>query len=840
MYVFKFLCMINFTYSLRIILVFLLASFSLSAQTTKIRGKILEGQNKEPLPFVTIQFCKTSIGTITDFNGDFFLETREKVDSVKIQCVGYQTIVRPITRNSFQTMNLELSSSEFQIAEITVRPGENPAYAILRKVTKNKDINSPEKLEALQYSMYNKMEIDLNNISESYKKKRIFNQFDFIWDFMDTSAETGKNYLPVFISETMSDYYYRKSPRAEKEFIIANKISGVENESVTKFTGDIYQKSNIYNNYINVFGKNFISPIASIALLYYEYYLLDSSYIDNQWCYHMSFRPRRKQELTFKGDFWIHDTTFAMKKFKIRLVEDANINFVNDLVVEQEYKQFEKQAWLLKRENVFIDFNITDSTSGFFARRSTFYSDFVLNTPKTDEFYAGSGVESVIVNEDALKKDAVYWDKNRPDSLSKRELGIYKMIDTIQEVPVFRTYVDIITIIVSGYKQFGHYFEVGPYPKLYSFNKVEGHRLRFGGRTSLDFSDKLFLDGYVAYGFKDDAFKYSGSAQYYLKKNPAMLIGISYKDDLEQFGTDPNSLVSGDNLLASVFSRNSSNKLNRVREFKTFFEKEWFAGFSNRLTYQYRTIYSYDSAFVFKPSIFEKLPTPHIHTGEIIFNTRFAYREKFVIGSRSRTSLGTTYPILKLAFTFADKNFLKGQFQYQKIDFSLNHYVNNPFGETDYTLRAGIIFGTLPYPLLKLHEGNETYWYNNSFNLMNYYEFVSDKYMSAQVTQHFEGIFLNKIPLLRKLKLREVAGFNAVMGDLSSANQKINSEYIKNPYDLSDRNASYYLTKPYMESFIGIENIFKILRVDMLWRMAYLNHPNIQKVGLRATFQIIF
>ncbi len=824
----------------------LLSAADCFAQVTKLRGKVIDAQTKESLPFVNISFKGTSIGTITDFNGEYFLETRFPSDTIIVSYIGYKQIFYKVQKNRFQTIDFELETKRISLDEVVIMPGENPAHILLRKIIANRDKNNPKNLDAYQYEVYNKMEIDVSSIDDELKNRRVFRHFKFIFDYIDTSVVTGKTYLPLFISETLSDYYYRKDPEGEKEIIKANKISGIDNESVSQFTGEMYQNVSIYNNYVNVLNKSFVSPIADFGLRYYKYYLIDSAFIDNQWCYQISFKPKRRQEPTFTGDFWVHDTTFAIKKAQIRLSKDANINFVNDMVATQEYTMVNNQIWLLSKDQLFIDFNltldITEKTMGFFGRKTTSYNNFVINEPKDDSFYSRSGIENITILDDASDKDKEFWDTARHDSLTKRELGIYQMIDTIQEVPVFRTYVDIITMITTGYKEWGK-FEIGPYIKLYSFNEIEGHRFRFGGRTSTKFSEKLFLDAYIAYGVKDDKFKYNSELKYFLTRNPYQIVGIAYKNDLEQLAESPNALQE-DNLLTSVFRRNLNDKLNRVKGLGVFYEREWVPGFSNRLTYKNRIISPLgDLVFEFRTndnkSFIEK---ENITTSEIIFHTRFAYNEKFIAGARQRISLGTKYPILHLQYTRGVKNLFSSDYNYHKVSLGIKHHFKlNPIGYTHYIIEAGKIFGRLPYPLLEMHKGNETYWYDDySYSTMNYYEFVSDEYVSFVVTHHFDGYFFNKVPLFRRLKWREVILVKGVFGRLSDENKR----YTEFPETLSE------LMQPYYEVGAGVENILKLFRVDALWRLThldkeYLNKKNmtqndIVKFGLRVKLQISF
>jgi hypothetical protein len=813
-------------------------------QTTKITGKVIDAETKEPLPFVNLAFKDSKIGTATDINGNYSIETYYVTDSLICSFLGYDKQVKKVKKDVAQVMNFELVPAKVQLEAVEIvgsKKDENPAHEIFRNVIRNKKINNREKLEAYQYEAYNKVEFDLNNITEEFKKKKVFKPFDFIFENVDSSE--AKPFLPMFLTEAISDFYYRKNPKSDKEVIKATKISGIQNESVSQFLGDMYQNVNIYDNYILVFDKSFISPIADFGLLTYKYYLLDSGYIDNKyWCYKIRFMPRRKQELTFIGDMWIHDTTYAVKRVEATMAEDANINFINEFTVVQDYDQVDKEVWMLVKDKLVIDFTISNNAVGFYGRKTSTYRNFVINSPKPDDFYFGA--ENIIVADSADLRTEDFWNSARHENLSAKEMGIYKMIDTIQKVPVFRTYIDIVQLFLTGYKVWGN-FELGPYFTFFSFNRVEGNRLRIGGRTSNEFSTRLMLEGYIAYGLKDQNFKYGGGFTFALTKKPWQIIGANYKKDVEQLGQGLNAWRQ-DNILASVFRRSPSIKLNGFEEVYGFYEKEWFQGLSNRVSFSHRRIWPLTETLQF--NYFQPDGSlgikPDITSFELGFYTRFAYKEKYVTGEFERISLGTNYPIIQLNYTHGFKNVLGSGYDYDRVVAIISDRLRfNPFGYMDVMLEAGKFFGKLPYPLLELHKGNETFSYDASaFNLMNFYEFVSDEYASLSVSHHFNGFFLNKVPLLRKLKWREIALFKGVMGSFSP----MNSEQLNFPVGLST------LNKPYFESGVGVENILKVLRVDLLWRMAYTNDEyvsfyeqnpfgtKIPRFGIRGTLQIIF
>ncbi len=812
------------------------------SQMTKVRGKIIDSSTKEAIPFANIVFKGTSIGTVTGFDGEYFIETREKVDTIVFSFMGYKKVQKAVNKGQFNELNIELLPDANLLDEVVVNPGRNPAHIILDGIKANKKRNNPNKFDAYQYEIYNKIEIDVNNIDDDFKNKKIFKHFKFIFDYMDTSVVTGKSYLPVFIAESMSNYYYSKQ-KGEKEIIEASKISGVENESISQFMGSMYQKINIYDNYINMFDKKFVSPIANFSLLYYRLYLIDSVKQDGKKFYQISFKPKRKQELTFTGDFWVQDEIFAIKSIKIRIAEDANINFVEDFVIENEYTEVNDTTWMLKKEKIFADFTLSDKQVGFFGRKTTHYDKFIINKPKEADFYSSLGKKKVEFEENASDRNNDYWQENRTEILSKKEEQIYNMIDSIQEVPVFKTYIDIITLIVTGHKEFG-WFEFGPYSQVYSFNGVEGHRFRLGGRTNTKLFENLFFDGFLAYGIKDEKFKYGIGSDIFITRDPFRKVRIEYKNDLIQLGESPNALTN-DNIFASALRRNPNEKLSKLISTELSYYNEWFPGLSNKLSFKYRAMSPPSGIdFNFKedegvlPIIDNK-----IETSEFILNMRFAPQEQFIVGARNRVSLGTKYPIIQVQYTRGVSNIFASDYNYNKLVFNITHKIKiTPFGHIRYKLEAGKIFDKLPYPLLEMHKGNETFFYDDkSFNLMNYFEFLSDEYLSAFITYHLDGYFLNKLPLFRKLKLREVVSFRSVIGQLSDDNFEYNNfSSDNNRMELTDDLKITELSKPYVEVGLGIENILKIFRVDGVWRLSYLDHENINPFGIRATLQIAF
>lgn len=810
-------------------IVALFALVQTASAQVKITGKVVDAETREPLPFVNIAFKNSKVGTTSDFDGNYIINTDQPTDSLIASYVGYVKQIKAVRSTGSQIINFELSPTSVSIAEVVIKAGENPAHPIIRKVIANKDKNDRENLDAFQYEVYNKVEFDLNNIPEEFKNKKIFKPFSFIFDNIDSTSAGEKPYLPMFMTESLSEYYYRKNPKHQKEIIKASKLSGVENESVSQIMGDMYQKVNLYDNNILVFGKNFVSPVSDNGFFYYRYYLIDSVYLDNNWCYQIQFFPKRKQELTFNGNMWIHDTTFAVKRIEMKIAEDANLNFVNTLNVVQDYKYVDG-AWMLGKDRLVIDFSIRDKEIGIYGRKTTSYKDFVVNKPMPDDFY--SRTENIVVEEGAGSKTNEFWETARHDSLSKNEKMVYAMVDTIQTIPVYRTYVDIISIFVTGYKTIGK-FDLGPYFNTYSFNKIEGNRFRIGGRTNNDFSRWHEFNGYLAYGTRDEKLKYSLGVRSFLSKDPRQIVGFNYKNDVEILGQSQNAFTQ-DNILASLFRRNPLVNLTQVEQYSAFYEYEPFQGFNNRVTFVNRKMFPLaDFKYEFLENDSTIATQSNIITSEIRFLTRFAFDEKYLKGEFERVNLGTRYPVLQMQYTLGLKGVFNSDYNYHKLSVNVNdRFRINPIGYTDYIVEYGKIWGNLSYPLMELHGGNETYTYDPiAFNMMNYYEFVSDEYATVSVFHHFDGFFLNHIPLLRKLKWREVVTGKALVGKVSRENKQV----LLFPTSLSTLNRG-----PYYEAGVGIENILKVFRVDALWRLSYLDNPRAPAFGVRGSLQLTF
>lgn len=798
---------------------------TLYAQVTIVEGQVTDSQTGETIAFANIIFAGTTIGTTTDFNGYYSIETAKLSDSLTCSFIGYKPQTVKVKRNTKQTINFKLEVNTALTGTVVIEAGENPAHAIFRKIIENKKDNNKSNLESYSYEAYNKLQFDLNNFDKKISEIKLLNSINFIFEDVDTS-ESGKPYLPVFITETVSDYYYQRNPSQKKEWIKASKVSGLKNASFSQFMGDMYQNLDIYENTIILFDRNFISPIANTGLLFYKYYLTDSATIDGLWCKKLEFMPRFKQDLAFTGHFWVHDTTFAIKSIQLQINKDANINFIQDFYIKHEYTRVDGKHWMRSKESIVADFNpLKIGTAGIYGRKTTTYRNFSINKSIDDKYFAGA--VNIQVLDSALTATNSYWAAARPDSLTKAEKTIYRNADTLQTIPLVKRSIDAIYTISTGYVKVG-YLEFGSVFSILGFNQLQGQRIRLGIRTSNKFSKRIELNAYSAFGVRSNDINYGFKTRWMITKKPRRLLIVSYKKDIELLGQN-SFFSSGLNFVATVARRNPLNQIMKSRVASLSYEREWFSGFSNTIFLSHRQYLPNQ----FMPFNQNGQNISNLTVAEATLVTYFAYDEKYVSGEFDRISLGTRYPRITLTTTAGFAGLWGSQYNYQNVKLYVDDRIRFvPLGYLDYVIDAGYLFGRVPYPLLNIQTGNETYALSYSqLNMANFYEFVTDRYIKFFGSYHMDGLLLNKIPLLRKLKWREVASFKAVYGGL----RKENYNYWEFPDGMFALNNAVYA-----EASVGIDNIFKVFRVDCFWRLTQLNNPNIPIVGVRGLLTVKF
>ncbi|MDB5271635.1 MAG: hypothetical protein JWO58_2 [Chitinophagaceae bacterium] len=815
------------------------------AQTIKLKGKIIDGETGEGMPFASIYIKNTDIGVSSDFEGFYTLTVSHQHDSLTVFNMGYGMKVKAIPKGVEEAvLNFQLESEVSAVDEIVVRPTENPAFAIMRKVIKNKDQNDISRLDAYEYETYNRLEVSVDNISDKLKKRKIYKKIAEVYDSAQAVAgEDGKPVIPMFISESISNYYHRRNPDMTKEWIHGARVTGVGVEDgsvVSQLVGTSFQNYNFYKNSVSVVQKDFLSPIADSWQVFYDYELEDSMFIGSQWCYKLTFKPKQSKDLAFTGAMWIHDTTFAIKQIDVKVGKDANINFIEKVKIQQEFEQVAAGAWIPVKTRALLDIEeITKNSPGLLAKFYSSSKDIKINQPKDEKFYD----QLVEVESDANVQSADYWEQKRHDSITDSEKHMYAMIDSIKNVPLVKSYIEIVNIAVNGYKRIGK-IDFGPYLGIYSFNNVEGNRIRLGFRTNIDFSRKWVIKAYGAYGTKDTKFKYGTTVSYIFNKKRWTEVGVEYRKDIELVAINPERL--GYNPLFLTYAQWGTLRGPFYKEFaQVYFNTELRKDFGLKVKFRNWDFNAADAFdFDYYPKIYTQndtsVTTNYFRTTELITELRLTKDEILLQNDNERMSFGTkgSWPIVALRHIYGMKGVLKSNFDYHKLYFFVSQSFRvGALGRSYYDFTAGKIFSPLPYPLLEVHIGNQSPFYSTAaYNLMNYFEFVSDQFVSLNYRHYFEGLFFNRIPLIRKLKWRFLVTANVLYGSLSQKNIDMI------PYDvrMSNHTINKFGDLPYAEVGYGIENIFKIFRIDFFHRLTYNDHPNVRTFGIKFSAQFRF
>lgn len=844
-------------YALLLLSVFLFTSevqvlLSQTPQRTIIKGTITDANTGEPISFASVLIKGTTVGTTTDKDGKYNIETSVSAAEIAFSFIGYQSETRPVKKGVSQTINVSLKLSSISLEQVNVRPERknyknkgNPAVELIQKVIDHKKTNTVESFDYLRYKKYEKIQFALSDVKNGFTNAKLFEKYHFIFDNIDTTKRIGNNVLPIFIKEEIADHYYRRTPEATKEIIRAQKTINLDeyldNKGVSANLNYLYQDINIYNNEVMFMTNKFLSPVASTAPAFYRYYIQDTMQVKDIKCIKLFFEPRNPSDFLFHGNLYITlDSTYAIRKIDLGINKKINIDWIKDISVTQDFEKSDS-SWLLSKEEISIDAGVVKNTLGLYAQRTISFSNYSINKPIDDEVFKGPQLVEKI---DPVSNVPGYWEINRQVPLSRNEKKIYATVDSVKKVDAFRKQMKIVMLISTGFFDLGK-VEFGPWGNFYSFNSVEGTRVRFGGRTTPAFSKKITFDGFAAYGIKDQIFKYNAGVTWSLTPRtiyqfPVKSLKLSYQKDTKFPGQEL-QFAQGDNIFLS-FKRGVDDKLFLNNTLRFEFLNEFENHFSYLIGYKYtRQQTEGNLHFNYSDVITPVDSARKITVSEPYLNLRFAPNETFYQGKLYRDPFPSKYPVTQLNIAGGSRQ-LGSDFDYLRLQLNVSaRYYVSIIGYTDIGLEGGRIFGDVPYPLLFIHNANQTYSYQkNSYNLMNFLEFVSDKYAALNIDHCFNGFFLNKVPLLKKLKLREVVTCKVLYGGIGKNNNPdYNANLFRFPTDINGVPLTYTLEKkPYIEASVGLSNILRIFRVDLIKRFTYLDHPHVSEWGVRVQFRL--
>jgi hypothetical protein len=824
---------------------FFLFMLSLAFGQTKVSGYIYD-EFDEPVAFANVIFKNSSIGTVSDENGKFYLQADDDYSSILVSFMGYQTYELELTKRSTYNIRIVLTEDTESLDEVMLFSGKtskknNPAIDILKKIWANRRSNGVKKFKQYQYDKYEKLQFDLNTIDSSLIKSRLFKGMEFIFQQTDTNEVTGKTYLPVFINEAVSKVYGDNTINKEKEELRGNKNSGFSsNQNLIAFIQDLYAEYDVYNNYIKIFDKSFVSPLSTTGVDNYNYILADTAFIDNRWCYNIVYYPRRKNELTFKGEFWVNDTTWAIKKIDMAMTKSANINWVKDVYIEQEFDVLNDSIFLMKRDYFMSDFTFRkkEESRGVYGKRTTLYDNYVFDEKKDKDFYERQ------VNpyrDQVFDRDSLFWAENRLEKLKKDEKEIYTLVDTLKTVKAFKNIYDVATVLASNYYEFDGW-DFGPVFSTFGYNDIEGIRLRVGGRTYFGQNDMWRVQGFKAYGLKDNKFKYGIGGKVMLDRKSRLILSGGNRRDIEQLGA---SLTSSNDVLGRSLVSNSpltvaaNTTLTNINLSSIALEAEPFYNFKVRLEGTYRTLIGADPN-LFSLAYYTDDARTQIEErttqSELSFSINYTPNKKTTGYGVERYQVNAgAYPDFLVKYTKGLKGVINSDFEYDRLQLLYTQPVLlGGFGKFTSTFEAGKTFGAVPLGLLNVVPGNQTlFTIQGTFPLLDFYEFVTDEYVSLQLEHNFNGRLFSRIPLLRDLDLREIVTLRSVYGDVSNESRLLNASS-SNPVLFAPNRNIYY-----SYSF-GIGNIFRVFRLDFHFRGNYFDVPDARNFGITGAFGFYF
>ncbi|MBC7933842.1 MAG: carboxypeptidase-like regulatory domain-containing protein [Rhizobacter sp.] len=816
------------------ILLLVFFATTVCAQNTTVSGVIQDSHTKEPVSFASVYFSTSGIGKLSDSTGRFsFTFSRGITDTLEISYTGYETFKQPINfseKDSSFTIELQRGKA---INEVLVRTKINKGLFLWRKIMSKKKLYNRYNLANFAYEAYNKLEVDLKNFkAEKAKKNFLLKPFAFVFDNIDSTSEK-EPFLPAYLLESLSDYAYQKSKKKYFENVKASKTIGFNNESISKMLGVMNQNVNIYGNYVNIMDKDFIGPFNDNADDYYNFSVADTQVVNNKKIFHFVFKPKRAGQNTFEGEAWVLAQTYQIQKASLFLSKDANVNFVSRISIFQEFIPINDTVFFLNRDKFYADFKVLGKQSlTLIGRKSTSYKNIVINSDSISKLFETQSLEEVIKTEKAVNQvsDST-WNLLRHDSLSANEKSIYVTINKLLEMPKFQRLKTNLKFLGTGYRNVGN-AEIGPWFNWISSNAWEGTRFRFDLGTNKGFHKKIYLHGYLAYGTKDKKLKGLAEAYWLIKKRENRFrLHAAYSKDIDN-GISQVGDVSQDNIFSLAIRKpNISRKFLQLQDARFEIFNELGKGFSTELFFVHRKY----MPLLNLPFINSNGQGQSFTNFEVALRLRFAYLEQFVEGDYFRYSLGSKYPVAEVMLAKGIPNIISSENDYTKISGSVRDKMKlSPYGTLSYKVHAGKVFGTLPFMFLENHPGNDIFYYNSgAYNLMTRFQYLSDNYAGINIEHNIGSGIFRFIPITRKLKWRQFWNVKTLWGSLSDANTALN--YNSPKFETLNRTN-------YTEIGMGVDNIFKLLRVDFVWNLSGISTKSTtnSRFGVFGSFQLQF
>lgn len=848
-------------------LLFLLLGCCISVSAQNIQGVVTDSLTNEPIPYLSVFYEGKGVGSITDNDGNYKVETRKGWNKLTFSAVGYVTKVVNIIPGVTKNLNVRMRPDDIMLDEVVVKPKRekysrknNPAVELMKKVIAHKKNNKLSENDYYQYNKYQKITMSLNDVTPEMLEKGMYKKMPFLKDQIELCEETNKFILPISVDETASQKIYRKHPKSEKTIIKGMSSTGVNElfatgDMLSTVLKDVFTDVNIYDNDIRLLQYPFISPISSSdAISFYKFYIMDTTFVDKDKCFHLTFVPNNSQDFGFTGHLYVlADSSYTVKKCTMNLPKKSGVNFVDNMDIIQEFEQLPNGERVLKTDDMIVEMTLMKIMQGFQIRRTTRYSDYAFDE-LPQQLFKRKGAE--IKEADAMMRGDDFWNQYRPVPLTQTESSMDMLVKRLEQMPGFKYVIFVLKAFIenfveTGTKEHPSKVDIGPVNTMISNNYIDGLRLRMSAQTTANLNPHLFFKGYYAYGFKDHRSKYMGEVEYSFNKKeylprefPKNSITFSYQYDVMS-PTDKFLKTDKDNVFVS-FKTSTVDQMSYVRNIALKYENETQFGLKTTVEVKHSTDEP-TGGLAYITNDDQKTLVPEIQTMEASLAFRYAPGETFVNTKQRRIPVSFDAPVFTLSHTAGFKGVLGGEYNYNLTEIGLyKRFWFSSWGKIDMFVKGGAQWNKVPFPLLIMPAANLSYiLQRETFNLINNMEFLNDRYASLDVSWDLNGKIFNRIPLLKKLKWREAIGFKMLYGHLTDKNNPMkhpgDSELFLFP-TRDGRPTSFVMDPktPYMECSVGIHNIFKILHIDYVRRLNYLDHPDANKWGVRFMVMMTF
>lgn len=831
-------------------------SVSASAREILVSGVVVDSVSREPVPFVAVYITASKEGKLADERGRFSLWKKNPNDSLRFSVMGYseKTVPMPVTPG--HDFVVELVPTGVLLSEVVVKPRKekyskknNPAVDFVNRIRESKENNDPRRHDFYNFRKYERISAAINDFNPSGNYSWLGDKFKFMNEYVDTSAVSGAPILNFMVKEKVADVAYAGNGDRKKETVIGLREEGVDNiahdkDASRQVLEDVFREVDIYDNDVTLLQNRFVSPLAKIGPDFYKYYLSDTVVVDGDSCVVLSFVPHTPETWGFIGKLYVPkgDSTMFVKRVEMFLPHTINVNFLDAFTLVQEFEKAPDNSRLKKSDDMIVELSLMPGLPKIYARRNNAYAGFSFDEPVDKSIFSVAPAEIIVA--DARVKDSEFWQQERLIPLEKGERNIDEMMTRMRSVPIYYWTEKTIRLLVSGYVHTGNpsKFDYGPVNTSLSYNTAEGVRLRAGGMTTANLSKRWFARGFIAYGLRDHKWKYKGELEYSFKdKNyhsrefPVHSLRLTSLYDLDQLGQKYSS-TNQDNIFLS---------LKRMEDTRVTYKRATTLEYTLELLNNFSVVaaasFERQEATRWIPFI-DGWGNNFSHYDETSFKIalRYAPGEKFVQGKTIRLPINLDAPVFELSHTYAPKGLFGSMFTINRTEFKFSkRFWLSAFGYIDAIVKAGHSWSPSPYMDLCLPDANLSYTIQpESYALMNPLEFINDSYASLDFTYWMNGMIFNRLPLIKKLKLREVVTFKCLWGHLSNRN---NPAYDKNLFVFpSNVHTTPMTSEPYMELSAGIDNIFRVLRLDSVWRLSYRHTPEAPDWGLRVSFHLAF